>query len=80
MHMLGKGYSTGSETHDLNIPILPIGFLDFCKQKLTAPPLWSMSHLVGYKEEEEEEEEDKEEQKEEQEPVQTIKGPPPGGA
>ncbi len=33
----------------ISIPILPIGFLDFCQQKLTAPPLWSMSHLVGYK-------------------------------
>ena len=29
-----------------NIPILPIGILDFCKQKLAAPPLGPMSHLV----------------------------------
>ncbi len=32
-----------------NIPILPIGILDFCKQKLAAPPLGPMNHLTRYK-------------------------------
>ena len=30
---------------NVNIPILPINILDFCKQKLAAPPLGPMSHL-----------------------------------
>ena len=28
-----------------NIPILPVGILDFCKQKLLAPPMKPMNHL-----------------------------------
>ncbi len=28
-----------------NIPILPVGILDFCKQKLLAPPVKPMNHL-----------------------------------
>ncbi len=32
-----------------NIPILPIGIVDCCNQKLTAPPFGPMNHLVYYK-------------------------------
>ncbi len=35
-------------TLKVNIPILPIG-IDFCKQKLTAPPLRPMGYLVHCK-------------------------------
>ncbi len=30
-----------------NIPILPVGILDFCKQKLLAPPMKPMYNLKG---------------------------------
>ncbi len=30
----------------INIPILPIGILDFCKQKLWPPPIMAHTHIV----------------------------------
>ncbi len=32
-----------------NIPILPVGIIDFCKQKLLAPPMKPMNHLKSGK-------------------------------
>ncbi len=62
------------------------GTPDFCKQKLLAPPLEPSNHLVFWTKcaeqfsactEDEDEEKDEDE---DEEPIQNIKGPPPGGA
>ncbi len=38
-----------SRSINSGIPILPVGILDFCEQKLLAPPLKPMNHTLRIK-------------------------------
>ncbi len=44
-YLLLVSYAPGLQIKTENIPILPVGILDFCKQKLLAPPVKPMNHV-----------------------------------